>query len=157
MTKEKEDEQHKRNLADIDNVRKHYRPRIDQAERYYSQALTSLWLGNGGAALATLSFVGGLLQKGCSSNLTLLTPLWLFVLGLISMGAGSAISLVQESRELDRMQRATSLLDFKVADIKSSTEQAGLTLDFRTGMALLSALLFVSGCIAGLIALSNSN
>ena len=146
------EDQHARNLAELDRVRAHVNPRIERAERAYSQALTSLWIGNGGAALASLSFIGGTWQKFVSHRF-LLIPLCFFVCGLVSMGIGAAVSLIREATVLDKMQRAVSRMDFKLEDIKTQTEQAGLTLDWRTVMALCSAALFVVGCIVGLIEL----
>jgi Ca2+/Na+ antiporter len=69
------------------------------------------------------------------------------------MGIGSAIALVKEAIALDHLQRATSFPDMKLGYIKSSTEQAGLTLDARTLTAVLSATFFILGCAAGLIGL----
>jgi len=156
MTREEDEEQHRRNLEEIEKVHAYVRPRIERAERAYSQMLTSLWIGNAGAALATLTFIGGALQKGKFPN-GLLLPLWLFVLGVISMGLGSAIALMKEAKALDRLQRATSYLDMRVDDTKTATELAGLTCDWRTMMAVLSAAFFVLGCFAGLFGLSFSN
>jgi hypothetical protein len=39
------------------------RPRLERAEKAYNQALASLWLGNGAAALAALSAIGASWRK----------------------------------------------------------------------------------------------
>jgi hypothetical protein len=135
---QQEREQQERELSQLERVQKFVRPRLERAERAYSQALTSLWLGNAGAALATLSFIGAAWQKG-TFHRSLLVPLFSFVLGLILMGLGSTISLVKEARIIKRMERARSWLEFRVGDVKSSTEQAGLVLDWRTWTAILAA------------------
>ena len=45
-------EQHPRDLEIAEKILK---PRRDRAERAYDRALTTLWVGNAGAALATLA------------------------------------------------------------------------------------------------------
>jgi hypothetical protein len=40
------------------------KPRLARVERRYAQALTGLWIGNAGAALATLSFIGAAWKEG---------------------------------------------------------------------------------------------
>ena len=156
MSKENDDAQHARNLQSLESARTYVRPRMRRAERIYNQALTSLWLGNAGAALAALSFVGAASQHG-ALNRALLIPLGCFVLGLVAMGIGTAISLFQEGKALDDMQKALGVWDFKLDQIKTTTEQIGLTWDWRTGMALLSAVLFCLGCVIGLFDLWLSN
>jgi len=146
------DERQERELADLERVQEFVRPRLERAVRAYSQAITSLWLGNAGAALATLTFVGGIWQKGAFHR-CLLVPLPLFVLGLISVGLGSAISLVKEVRIIKRMESAKSVGEFRTDDVKRPTEQAGFW-DWRTGLAIVSAAVFVLGCLVGVIELS---
>jgi hypothetical protein len=73
------------------------------------------------------------------------------------MGVGAFAALVREARSVHSMlhENATSALDFKVTDIQSPAQQAGLTFaDWRTRMALLSAIFFVLGCVAGLLLLT---
>jgi hypothetical protein len=43
---------------EIERVVGFLKPPLDFAKRIYSLAMNSLWLGNAGAALATLSFIG---------------------------------------------------------------------------------------------------
>lgn len=43
---------------DAERAQAFVQSRAELAEKIYSQAINSLWLGNSGAALATLSFIG---------------------------------------------------------------------------------------------------
>ena len=52
------------------------RPRLERAEKAYNQALASLWLGNGAAALAALSAIGASWRQGQQFPSLLLWPLW---------------------------------------------------------------------------------
>jgi hypothetical protein len=131
--------------------------RLQPAERDYRQILSSLWLVNGAASLAVLSFIGAAWRNGKFPH-QLLWPLTCFVLGLISMGAGTGRYLWTEGRIVRRMERATSVKKLPVGQSKSPREMAGLTFrDIRTKAALLSAVLFVLGCIIGLSELWASN
>ena len=73
------------------------------------------------------------------------------------MGIGTAVSLFQEGKVLNHMQKALGVWDFKLNQIKTTTEQIGLAWDWRTGMALVSAALFCVGCLVGLFDLWISN
>jgi hypothetical protein len=133
------------------------RPRLERAEKAYNQALASLWLGNGAAALAALSAIGASWRQGQQFPSLLLWPLWFFVLGLVSMGVGAFVALVREARSVHSMlgANATSVLDLRVGDIQSPAVRVGLTFDdWRTRMAGLSAFFFLSGCIVGLLLLT---
>jgi hypothetical protein len=152
MSEPEKDDQIPSDVANLLKVEKFIRPRVERAERAYNQALTSLWVGNAGAALATLTFMGGVWQKEMSPRF-LFFPLCLFVAGLISMGIGAAISLLREARALTDMQSARSMWELQPAHFRSGVEQAGLTLDGRTKAALISALCFVIGCVVGLAVL----
>ena len=61
------------------------------------------------------------------------------------MGVGTAISLFHEGKDLNDLQKALGVWDFKVSQIKTTTEQIGLTFDWRTNMAVLAAALFCMG------------
>lgn len=129
------------------------KPRLERAERAYNQALTSLWLGNGGATLAVLSFMGAAWHQGTFLR-QLLYPLSCFILGLILMGIGAGLALFREGQAITRMLKARSLLQFRMGDIQSPAEDAGLTFrDWRTRMAVVSAGLFVLGCLIGFVTL----
>lgn len=88
------DEIRERELLQVFNAVK---KQIDEVRPAYSHALTSLWLGNAGAALAVLSFIGASLKDGKFSH-ALLAPLLFFVLGLASMGIGTALFWTRVAR-----------------------------------------------------------
>jgi hypothetical protein len=138
-------------------VLEHVKDRLKSAELDYRQALTSLWLGNGAASLAVLSFIGAAWRDGKFPH-QLLWPLSSFVLGLISMGVGTSIYLWGEGRSTRFMERQPSVLCFRMDDAKSPSEKTGLTIkDPRTKAALLSAGMFVLGCVIGLVELWTVN
>jgi len=154
MSDEK-DESTETQFRDAKRVRATLRPRLERAERAYSQALTSLWLGNAGAALATLSFIGAAWKNDTFSRI-LLWPLGLFVLGIVAMGVGAVITLIREKLAIERMQRATSIMDFHVSDIESPAERIGLTFrDYRTSTALFAGCCFIAGCVVGFFLLAS--
>jgi hypothetical protein len=132
--------------------------RLRVPKKAYRQSLTTLWLGNGTAALAVLSFVGASLDKGGHFSNRLLWPLTFFVLGLISMGIGTGIYLFNERQVIYRMEEATSVWRLDTGSGQRPSEKAGLTLkDPRTIAALFSAVFFVVGCVCGLGELWMSN
>jgi hypothetical protein len=135
-------------------VESHLRPRLERAERLYSQALTSLWVGNAGAALATISFIGAAWKNG-SFPKELLYPLAFFMSGVISMGLGAFLALIKETRAILRIQRIDHVLDMRWDDIQSPAESIGLSLrETRTVLALIAGFCFIAGCILGLIQLA---
>ena len=128
-------------------------PYLDRAGKVYEQAITSLWVGNAGATLATLSFIGATWRNGEFPR-ALLWPLVIFLAGVVAMAIGSIVALVSARNRIERMARANSILNFLCDDIKSPTEEIGLKLsDWRTGMAVLSGALFIVGCVVGLVQL----
>lgn len=138
-------------------VAEHVKGRLKSAELDYRQALTSLWVGNGAASLAVLSFVGAVWRDGKFPH-QLLWPLSSFVLGLISMGVGTGMYLWGEGRSTRFMERQSSPLWFRINDIKNPSEKIGFTIkDPRTKAALLSAGMFVLGCVIGLVELWTIN
>src|SRR5579872_3371870 len=90
-----------RHYAEIERVGRFIKPRIERAERAYAAALTSIWVGNAGAALATLSFLGATWDKDRSLRV-LFWPLGLFVFGLIAMGAGTLYTVISDGRAISR-------------------------------------------------------
>jgi hypothetical protein len=141
-------------LAQLEQVQEFLKPRIERAERAYSQALTGLWLGNAGAALATLSLIG-VLWKGNSFPKVLLLPLGCFVLGIVAMGTGALWTLAREKRAIEQMQSANSILDMKVDYVESPAQRVGLSLyDGRTVTALVAGGCFVFGCVIGFAVLT---
>ena len=153
MTASKEDEDFEPSLRDQERVSEFVHGGLRPTETIYQQALTSLWLGNGAAAIAGLTFIGAT-WKGGGFPHQLLWPLTCFLLGLISMGVGTLSYLIKEENRARQMELESSPLGFRTDYIKSPTENAGLTFkDWRTRMAIVSSALFVFGCAIGLIEL----
>lgn len=133
-------------------VREYLRKRMDRAEKVYAQAITTLWAGNAGAALATLSFVAATWKEAGNFHRPLLVPLVLFTLGVIFMGAGSLFTLIAEGRAIKRLQRADSVLDLMLDDIETPAEESALSLSNpRTLMAFLAGIAFILGCVVGFV------
>jgi hypothetical protein len=154
---DEEDEASARQLREEAFVARYVKGLLEPAGRDYRQILTSLWLGNGTASLAVLSFIGATWQDGKFPP-QLMWPLTCFVLGLISMGVGTGIFLWTEGRKVRAVERATSFRELPSGQAQSPSERAGLTLrNVRTKAALLSAALFVLGCIIGLSELWSAN
>ncbi len=152
-----EDESAERQLSGEAFVLTHVRHLLRPAKRAYRQMLTSLWLGNGGASLAVLSFIGVAWKDGKFPH-QLLWPLTCFVLGLGSMGVGTGCYLLTIARAGRLSERAQDPLSFPMGSICGPTAKAGLTFkDWRTGSAILAAGFFVFGCSIGLVELWVSN
>lgn len=134
-------------------IERYLRPRLERVDQIYRHAVNSLWIGNGGATLATLSFIAGTWRQGLS-NAGMLWPLGFFLAGLICMGAGSLLALVSEGKAIKRISRINSLLDMRMGDAQHPEVEAGLTFrDRRTLTALASGALFIIGCAVGFIEL----
>ncbi len=130
---------------------------IAKLQPAYRQALNGIWIANGGASLATLSFTATTIHELRSHMGLLLCAIVCFVLGLVSMAIGTVWWLIKERRWLaymDKHEPPFSVLDVPAGLAKSPTERAGLSLkDPRTTAAVISGTLFVIGCGTGLIAL----
>jgi hypothetical protein len=148
-----DDDYHDSRERGIEWTQSALKSRLDFAERLYSQAMNSLWLGNAGAALATLSFIGAAWKVETFPKI-LLAPLAFFLLGLISMGIGTLLALVRVGAVIERNQRGEGPGDWIVGDAQSPVERVGLSLrNGRTILALCSGVFFVVGCVAGFILL----
>ena len=64
MSKEEDDRARDFEERDAERALGFVESRAALAEKIYSQAINSLWLGNSGAALATLSFIGATWKNG---------------------------------------------------------------------------------------------
>lgn len=144
---EREIERQERGLKEVDEF---LRPRLDRLERNYARTINRLWLGNAGAALATLSFLGATWQYA-PFRFYLLMPFGLFVFGLISLGCGELAALIKDARVIRRNQDAESILDIIIGDAESPLEKLGFSFDMRMMLQCASTLLFVAGLIAGLV------
>ena len=122
LNKEEADAQADAQAQDNAGVDAFLQPRLERAERAFGQAMTSLWVGNAGAALATLSFIGATWKNNAFPKV-LLWPLVLFVLGIIFMGVGALITLFRAKRSIERIQSASSVLDFTWATSSHQSRQ----------------------------------
>lgn len=145
-------EEHPRDLEIAEKILK---PRRDRAERAYDRALTTLWVGNAGAALATLAYITANRHDGTFTR-SLLVPLVLFVLGLAVTGISSLIEFESERRAILRMQRANPILDVRSDSDHWPAEKIRSPLHWRTAMALLSGTCFVVGFVFGFVMLARN-
>src|SRR5262245_42833247 len=151
MTQDQITEEHPR---DLENAEKILKPRRDRAERAY-EALTTLWVGNAGAALATLAYITANRHDGTFTR-SLLVPLVLFVLGLAVTGICSLVEFESERRAIARIQRANPILDVRSERGYWLAEKIRSSLDWRTAMALVSGTCFVVGFIFGFVMLARN-
>jgi hypothetical protein len=131
---------------DFDMVRQVVEGILGPAKKSYENILTRLWAGNGAGAgiIATTMWHNSVFHR------ELLWPLGFFSLGIIAMGAGATFSLIHEVRIARAAETKTSLLSMPMNTFRHLTEEAGLTMrDWRTRMALASAVLFIFGVFAG--------
>jgi hypothetical protein len=137
-------------LAEQEHVQQFLEPRLNRAAQTYNQALKSLWLGNAGAALATMSFIGATWRSNAPPRF-LLVPFGFFIVGLIAMGVGELTNLVTESRAIRRIQDARSIADVPFQYVETPAENVGLHLSPRTLLALISGGCFVAGVTIGFV------
>jgi len=140
-------------LAELDRVQEFLAPRLDRAERLYTQALNGLWLGNASGAGVALTLTGVTLQSGTFHH-WLMVPLCFFLFGLMSMGLGSVVFLMKEARIIKRIELMRSVRDImklQMDEITSQSEEAGLVWNWRNYAAIVSAGAFVLGIISGLL------
>jgi hypothetical protein len=150
MSAQDDDEANReRQLQEFELADAFLRPRIEAADKLFSQAINCLLLGNSGGALATLGFLGAIAKNGAFPK-ALLYPLFFFILGLVLMGVGILVALWHERGVIVRNQFANAPLDFAARDLKSPLQRVGLAPgDRRMFMALLSGCCFLVGCFAG--------
>jgi len=145
-------EEHRRDLEIAEKILK---PRRDRAERAYDRALTTLWVGNAGAALATLAYITANRHDGTFTR-SLLVPLVLFVLGLAVTGISSLTEFESERRAILRMQRANPILDVWSDSDDWPAGKFRSPVDWRTAMALLSGSCFAVGFAFGFAMLARN-
>jgi hypothetical protein len=142
-------------LRDLEIAEKILKPRRDRAERAYDRALTTLWVGNAGAALATLAYITANRHDGTFTR-SLLVPLVLFTLGLAVTGISSLIEFESERRAIARIQGADPILDVRPDGNDWFAEKFRSPLDWRTAMALVSGTCFAIGFIFGFVMLARN-
>ncbi len=117
--------------------------RVKRARQKYERAVTRLWIGNAGGAIAVISY-GQRFQR------VSLVVLVLFLAGLLCLGIGTIGDLCSDWRVIGQNQEATSFFRFKPGFAKSPLQQAGLSL-WEVLPAVLASVAFVLGCTSGLI------
>jgi len=73
-------------------------PIWELAERAYNRVLTTLWIGNAGATLATLAYITANRHDGTFTR-SLLVPLVLFTLGVAIPGVSSLVEFEYEREQ----------------------------------------------------------
>lgn len=143
-----EEEILERKYEEFQRAQEFARPEIERARRSYTQSINGIWIGNAGAAITLFS----VLASQPSLGRFLLFSLTCFVLALVTMGVGAALSLLQESARARRLEGINHIGDIRMEDVMSPTEAVGLSFrNSKTLSACISAVLFVLGCIIGLI------
>ena len=143
-----DEKRRERELRDLEYAEAILQPRIDAADKLFSQAINCLLLGNSGGALATLGFIGTIAKDGTFPKV-LLCPLFFFLLGLLLMGIGILVALGRERRAIIRNQGATNVWDTFPQD-KSPLQRVGLASgDRRMIMTVLSGCCFIAGAAVG--------
>ncbi|MGQ0664207.1 MAG: hypothetical protein ACT4P2_11610 [Pseudomonadota bacterium] len=138
-----------RQLRELEQVAEFLKPILERTVKVYDHAITSLWVGNAGAALATLAFIGTTWGKGPPVK-PMLWSLGFFLVGVLAMATGSIIALISAHIRIRHMQGANSPWHFRVGDIKSPLKELALVpSDARTIMAIISAATFLVGCGLG--------
>src|SRR5829696_4321977 len=129
-------------VRELENAEKILDCRRNAAERAYHRALTTLLVGNAGAALATVAYITANRHDGTFTR-SLLVPLVLFVVGLSVPGIGSLIEFERERRRIADVEKANPALD-----VRPDNESAKIQpVDWRTPIALVSGICFVVGFI----------
>src|SRR4029077_6248527 len=129
-----------------------------RVERTYANLVTSLTIGNAGASVAVLGFIGATWANG-NFYRPALVPLVLFFLGTACMAIGALAALLRDLKCLGRLsQRPTGRAPqfYRQADLPSPVENLGLSFsNAATIGAILSAFFFVAGCVAGFVILAS--
>jgi len=128
-------------------------PRVDRLQKSYAQAINRLWLGNAGAALATLSFIGASGTQNSSVRAAMLVPLACFACGLLTLGIGELIGLIRDAKAVGRNQYAQSVGDMYIDDAESPLEKSGASLNRKTLLQASAAIFFAVGLISGFLLL----
>jgi hypothetical protein len=114
---------------------------LKRAKKSYDQMTNRLWAGNAAGALAGL----GALGSGKVSGIEVSLGICMFLLGLLALGMGSAVSLAIQVLRARAWEDVESMIDLKMQHIVRPTEEAGLVPNFQTFMVITAALTFVIG------------
>ena len=129
-------------VRELENAEKILSSRRNAAERAYDRVLTSLLVGNAGAALATVAYITANRHDGTFTR-SLLVPLVLFVVGLSVPGISSLIEFESERRRTAALAKSNAVLDVQPHDASQKVQLMG----WRTATALASGTCFVVGFI----------
>ena len=128
--------------------------RLTQARTEYSDFMNRLWAGNGAGAIASVSLIADAAHHGKVAPIWWLASPTAFMLGLLSLCAGSVIRLVDLRAIVRDLEDAQGIMDVHMNSIRRPSHDAGLHwADPRTVCGGLSALLFVTGVLIGLAAI----
>jgi hypothetical protein len=122
-------------------------PIWEVAERAYNRVLTTLWIGNAGATLATLAYITANRHDGTFTR-SLLVPLVLFTLGLAIPGVSSLVEFEYERRAMSRSRASDHARDVE--------RSVALALKWRTPTALASGTCFAVGFVYGFAMLAQN-
>jgi hypothetical protein len=122
-------------------------PSWELAERAYNRVLTTLWISNAGATLATLAYITANRHDGTFTR-SLLVPLVLFTLGLTIPGMSSLVEFECARRAVLRSRASWTMRD-RGTDAVRGAEQLEFALKWRTPTALASGTCFAAGFVYG--------
>jgi len=129
-------------------------PSWERAERAYNRVLTTLWISNAGATLATLTYITANRHDGTFTR-SLLVPLVLFTLGLTIPGMSSLVEFECERRAMLH-SRASRIMPDGGTDVGRGAEELEFALKWRTPTALASGICFAAGFVYGFAMLAQN-
>jgi hypothetical protein len=129
--------------------------RWDRAERAYDRILTTLWISNAGATLATLAYITANRHDGTFTR-SLLVPLVLFVVGLTIPGVSSLMEFEIARRAIMRPGKTQAVIDRAPVIEQRLSEQIKFALNWRTPTALASGSCFTVGFLYGFAMLAQN-
>jgi hypothetical protein len=124
-----------------------------RAERAYNRVLTTLWISNAGATLATLAYITANRHDGTFTR-SLLVPLVLFILGLTIPGMSSLVEFECERRAMLRSHMSRNPRGGTDAGL--GAERVEFALKWRTPTALASGTCFAAGFVYGFAMLAQN-
>jgi hypothetical protein len=122
-------------------------PSWERAGRAYNRVLTTLWISNAGATLATLAYITANRHDGTFTR-SLLVPLVLFTLGLTIPGMSSLVEFECERRAMLRFRSSLTMRDGGT-DARCAAERLEVAFKWRTPTALASGICFAAGFVYG--------
>jgi hypothetical protein len=126
----------------------------ERAERAYNRVLTTLWISNAGATLATLAYITANRHDGTFTR-SLLLPLVLFILGLTIPGMSSLVEFECARRAMLRFPTLPPR-EHGGMNAGPGAEQLEFPLKWRTPTALASGGCFAAGFVYGFTMLAQN-